>query len=85
MVLENDSKWNKRGTPINQRHREKKLLQSSKDNMLRNLISVDMKMYALQRMFSTEFCESPVRSRTYKTLVSTSASIVLQEVGLMIH
>ena len=53
--------------------------------MLRNLISVDMKTYALQRMFSTEFCESPVRSRTYKTLVSTSASIVLQEVGLMIH
>ena len=48
MNLENDSRWNRRCTAINRRYFEKQLLRNSKDNMLCNSISVDMKVYALQ-------------------------------------
>ena len=47
MNVENDSKWNKSGTTINRRYSKKKLLQNSKDNILRNLISANMKVSAL--------------------------------------
>ena len=47
MNVENDSKWNKRGTTINRRYSKKKLLQNSKDNILRNLISANMKVSVL--------------------------------------
>ena len=47
MNVENDSKWNKRGTTINRRYSKKKLLQNSKGNILRNLISANMKVSAL--------------------------------------
>ena len=48
MNLENDGRWNRRCTTINRRYFEKQLLRNSKDNMLCNSISVDMKVYALQ-------------------------------------
>ena len=47
MNVENDSKWNKRGTTINRKYSKKKLLQNSKGNILRNLISANMKVSAL--------------------------------------
>ena len=47
MNLENDSRWNN-GTAVNRRYSKKQMLRNSKGNMLRNSISVNINVYALQ-------------------------------------